>query len=261
MPTWNPNQYLKFDDERTRPCRDLIARIPLENPQRILDLGCGPGNSTQALAERWPHAELIGFDSSEPMIETARDKYPNQTWEVGDIATWNAQGKSYDLLFSNAAYQWVPDHAHVLPHLFKQVAPDGVLAFQVPANINAPAHELMRYVAASPAWCAHFPEQVREWHTHDLGFYYDTLVGLSNHLDLWTTTYYHILDGPGEIVEWYKGTGLRPFLEYLPTEADKESFLADYLSVIEQAFLRRPDGRVLFPFERLFVIATRKAWF
>ena len=258
MPTWNPDQYLKFNDERTRPCRDLVARIALDNPKRIIDLGCGPGNSTQVLAEKWSQAEVTGFDSSEQMIQSAGEKYPRQQWEVGDIRQWTAR-QPYDLVFSNAAYQWVPDHAVVMPRLLQQVVPGGFLAFQVPANINAPAHELMRSIAASPAWRSHFPETIREWYAHDLAFYFDALAKGTSHLDLWTTEYVHILESPEAIVEWYKGTGLRPFLDHLKEDADQKSFLADYLSVIEQAFPRRKDGRVLFPFKRLFVVARRKS--
>ena len=257
MPTWNPDQYLKFDDERTRPCRDLVARIRLNNPKRIIDLGCGPGNSTQVLVENWPEAEITGLDNSEPMIRGASEKYPGQKWEPGNIHKWSAK-QPYDLVFSNAAYQWVPDHAQVMPHLMQQVAPGGVFAFQVPANINAPAHELMRSVASSAAWKSRFPGKIREWYAHGLSFYYDTLAGQARHLDLWTTEYFHVLEGPEAIVEWYKGTGLRPFLDCLPDETDKQAFLADYLNVVEQAFPRNQDGRVLFPFQRLFVIATRK---
>jgi trans-aconitate 2-methyltransferase len=257
MPTWNPSQYLKFDDERTRPCRDLVARIQLKNPRRIIDLGCGPGNSTQVLAERWPDAQITGLDSSEQMIRNATEKYPHQNWALGDIPQWSAR-EPFDLVFSNAAYNWVPDHARVMPHLLQQVAPGGVFAFQVPANINAPAHELMRSTASSDKWRSHFPEKIREWYAHDLAFYYETLVDDSSHLDLWTTEYQHILNGPEAIVEWYKGTGLRPFLDHLADENARRSFLADYLKEIEKAFPRRKDGRVLFPFQRLFVIATRK---
>jgi trans-aconitate 2-methyltransferase len=257
MPTWNPSQYLKFDDERTRPCRDLVSRIRLENPSRIIDLGCGPGNSTQVLVENWPKAEVTGLDSSEQMIQSAKEKYPQQSWELGSIDTWTARAR-YDLVFSNAAYQWVPHHERVMPHLMRQVAPGGVFAFQVPANIEAPAHELMRTVAASPKWSSYFPHKVREWHAHGPAFYYDVLCDEASHLDIWTTEYQHILEGPEAIVEWYKGTGLRPFLDSLPDAVDKKKFLADYLKEIEQAFPRQKDGRVIFPFKRLFVIAIRK---
>jgi trans-aconitate 2-methyltransferase len=257
MPTWNPAQYLKFDDERTRPCRDLVARIRLPAPRRVIDLGCGPGNSTQVLAERWPDADVTGLDSSEEMLRRASEKYPHQKWELGEIDQWTPP-QPYDLVFSNAAYQWVPDHARVMPHLLQQVIPGGVLAFQVPANLDAPAHESMRRVAASPAWQPYFPEKIREWHAHQAAFYCDALAGASSHLDIWTTEYLHILEGPEAIVEWYKGTGLRPFLDRLSEETIREKFLADYLREIEIAFPRQSDGRVLFPFLRLFVIATRK---
>jgi len=257
MPSWNPNQYLKFDDERTRPCRDLVQRIGLEKPHRIVDLGCGPGNSTEVLAERWPEATLIGFDNSEQMILTAREKFPRSLWQVADITSW-AAGEPQDLVFSNAALQWVPDHKRVLPRLFQQVKPGGALAFQVPVNIQATAHRLMREVAATPAWRSHFPNNPREWFAHDTAFYYEVLASEAVRLDLWTTEYFHVLQSPDAIVEWYKGTGLRPFLDQLPDETEKNRFLADYRREIEKAFPRQNDGCVLFPFLRLFVIAYRR---
>jgi trans-aconitate 2-methyltransferase len=256
MPTWNSSQYLKFDDERTRPCRDLVASIKLDHPRQIIDLGCGPGNSTQILAERWPDAEVSGLDSSEEMIRSAGEKYPQQRWQIGDIQEWKAR-LPYDLVFSNAAFQWVPDHAQVLPHLLRQVTPGGILAFQVPAHIDAPAHELMRNLAASERWRSSFPDKIGEWYAHDAPFYYDVLSEGSVRLDIWTTEYLHILEGPEAIVEWYKGTGLRPFLDRLADADDRKNFLADYLAAVTKAFPRRQDGRVFFPFQRLFVIATR----
>lgn len=257
MQSWDSTQYLKFEAERTRPCRDLIAAIPLRAPARIIDLGCGPGNSTAALAARWPEASLTGIDSSSAMLDQARADYPQITWAEGDIATWAAD-TPFDLVFSNAALQWVPDHATLYPHLFAQVAPGGALAIQVPANIDATAHSLMRELAASPRWSPYFPAPVREWHAHPAEFYYDTLSPLTPHLDLWYTDYQHILAGPAAIAEWYRGTGLRPFLAPLPDDAARETFIADYIEGLTLRFPVRPDGRVLFPFRRLFVIALKE---
>jgi trans-aconitate 2-methyltransferase len=227
----------------------------LENPRTVIDLGCGPGNSTRVLAVRWPQAMLTGVDSSTEMIETARKSGEKIAWNVGDIATWRA-AKPVDLLFSNAALNWVPDHGQVLPRLFDQVAPGGAFAFQVPANIGAAAHAAMRELAAAPKWKAHFPDGVREWFVHEPAFYYDLLSAAAARVEIWTTDYFHVMSGPEAIVEWYRGTGLRPFLERLGPE-EQDRFCADYLEAITPVYPRRPDGRVLFPFHRLFVIAYR----
>jgi trans-aconitate 2-methyltransferase len=253
MPTWNAGQYLQFADERTRPCRDLINRIALEQPRHVVDLGCGPGNSTEVLFARWPEAEFTGLDNSPDMIAAARKAHPARDWVQGDIGSWTAAAPC-DLVFSNAALQWVSDHGAVFPRLAKQVAPGGALAVQVPANLHAPAHQLMRELAGSKVWQNHFPGQVRQWFVHEPAFYYDTLAPLVQRLDLWTTEYQHVMESPKAIVEWYKGSGLRPFLDLL-SPADQERFLVEYEALVKSAYPRRADGRVLFPFLRLFVIA------
>jgi trans-aconitate 2-methyltransferase len=255
MPTWNPAQYLKFGDERTQPCRDLVRRLRLENPRTIVDLGCGPGNSTQVLSARWPQAEITGVDSSEGMIETARKSSAKIAWSVGDIATWEPP-VPFDLVFSNAALQWVPNHARILPGLFSRVAAGGALAFQVPANLDAPAHEAMRGLAASSRWKTRFPHAVREWFVDEPAFYYDLLAPTAAQVEVWTTDYFHVMAGPEAIVEWYRGTGLRPYLDPL-APGEQEQFAAEYLEKIAPAYPRRADGRVLFPFHRLFVMAYR----
>jgi len=256
MPTWDSSQYLRFADERTRPCQDLVNRISLNAPKRIIDLGCGPGNSTSVLAGRWPEAEIEGLDSSPEMIAAAQKTYPRQRWSTGDIATWTAN-PPHDLVFSNAALQWVADHAAVYPHLFRQVAPGGALAIQVPINLNAPAHQLMRELAESATWRSHFPMKPREWYTHNPAFYYDALSPLAHRLDLWKTEYLHVLENTRAIVEWYKGTGLRPFLDAL-VPADQARFLTDYEALLTTAYPPHADGRVLFPFLRFFLIAYRR---
>lgn len=256
MPTWDSAQYLKFAGARTLPAVDLAAHIDLPAPRRIIDLGCGPGNSTAVLAARWPTAALTGLDSSPDMIAAARATVPGATWLTGDIATWTPSAP-FDLVFSNAALQWVPDHTRVVPSLLGSVAPGGAFAFQVPANLDAPAHRLMRELAASTAWRAHFRATVREWHVADAATYYDLLAPLAARVELWTTDYLHVLDGPAAIVDWYRGTGLRPWLDALDSENARNDFLANYLAAIIAAYPRRPDGRVLFPFRRLFVIAYR----
>ena len=260
MPNWDASQYLRFAEERTRPCRDLAAQIATPSPRQVIDLGCGPGNSTQVLAERWPNAELTGLDSSPEMIEAARLIRPSRKWVVGDIANWTArEERPYDVVFSNAALQWVPDHATLFPRLMAQLATGGSLAVQVPNNIDAPAHVIARRLAASDFWRRRFPVAgVREWHVHDSDFYYDLLAPHAARIDLWETEYLHIMPAADAIVEWYKGTGLRPFLEAISSAADRERFIAAYLDEIRAAYPPRADGHVLFPFRRLFLIAYRK---
>lgn len=258
MPGWDAEQYLKFTGERTRPAIDLAARIALEQPRSIIDLGCGPGNSTEILAARWPDAEITGLDCSPEMIETARAKHPDWRWMTGDIPQWaQEQGPSYDLVFSNAALQWVDDHSAIYPGLMQRVAAGGALAVQVPGNFDAPAHEIMREIEKSSAWRGRFREHVKEWHAHDPGFYYDAVAPHATRVDLWTTEYQHVMPSAEAIVEWYKGSGLRPFLQALETERDRAEFLEEYTERIRLEYPARANGMVLFPFKRIFVVGWR----
>lgn len=249
MPTWNPHQYLKFAEERSRPCRDLAARVDAATPRRIIDLGCGPGNSAEILSARWPQAAITGLDSSAAMIHAARAASPQFEWRIGDIAAWSAEDESFDVVFSNAALQWVGDHAVVFPQLLARVAAGGTLAVQVPGNYASPQHQLMREVAKR------FHLQVREWHTFDLDFYYDALTPHASRLDLWATEYLHVLPNVEAIVEWYKGTGMRPYLDALPSEAARDRFQIEYLESLRTVYAPQPDGAVLFPFRRIFIVA------
>jgi trans-aconitate 2-methyltransferase len=259
MPSWSAGQYLRFADERTQPCRDLVARIALPRVDHAIDLGCGPGNSTAILTQRWPDADIAGLDSSAEMIASARKSQPQRTWIVGEIAKWaDGAGEAFELVFSNAALQWVPDHAGLYPRLLGRTAKGGALAVQMPGNFDAPPHRLMRDLAESHSWGDKFPaDGVREWHVHDPEFYYDVLAPHAVRVDLWTTDYQHVLAGAEGIVEWYKGTGLRPFLDALGSAEDQERFCAEYLELIKSAYPPRSDGHVLFPFRRIFMIAYR----
>ena len=256
--SWNSAQYLRFAEERTRPCRDLALHVALASPARIVDLGCGPGNSTAVLAERWPGAEITGVDSAPDMLARARRDHPTSTWEEGDIASWSP-ARPFDLIFSNAALHWVPDHAALLPRLLGHLTEGGALAVQMPGNLDAPAHRLMREVAASPAWRDDFPAKVREWHVDEIPAYYDVLAAHAARLDLWVTEYVHVLESAAAVAEWYKGTGLRPFLDALPDAGRRDRFVADYTARLAEVFTPRPDGRVLFPFRRVFFVAYRSA--
>jgi len=259
LPAWDARQYLRFSDERTRPCRELAARVALPSPRQVIDLGCGPGNSTQVLAERWPAADLTGLDSSTEMIDTARQGSLKCRWQVMDIARWvETNLHPVDVIFSNAALQWLPDHAAIFPKLLQQVAPGGALAVQMPNNIDAPAHRIARELAASASWRDLFPAGgVRIWYVHDAEFYYDLLVPHEARLDFWETEYLQVMESAGQILDWYKGTGLRPYLAALSSPGDRDKFAADYLAAIRAAYPPRGDGRVLFPFRRLFLIAYR----
>ncbi|MGA8143453.1 MAG: trans-aconitate 2-methyltransferase [Candidatus Acidiferrales bacterium] len=260
MPTWSADQYLKFADERTQPCRDLAARIVRQAVRRVIDLGCGPGNSTAVLGARWPSAEIVGFDSSPGMIDSARQSQPTRKWIIGDIVEWAHQkgAEQFDVVFANASLQWIPDHAANFPRLLARVAPGGAFAAQLPGNHEGPTHQLMRDMAASPRWRRWFPTaKVREWQSSDLAYYYDVLAPHAARLDMWETAYLHIFSGAEDIVEWYKGSGMRPYLEAIDAEEDRKRFIAEYLDGIRELYPPRSNGRVLFPFRRLFMIAYR----
>jgi trans-aconitate 2-methyltransferase len=255
MPTWDAAQYLRFAGERTQPCCDLVARIPLE-PARVIDLGCGPGNSTAVLARRWPRAELIGLDSSPEMIARARIDYPQHTWLEGDLALWQSD-EPFDVVFSNAALQWLPDHRSLLPQLHAHVAPGGVLAVQMPANPDAAPHRALRELASSAEWRGHFRTAVREWSVQAPEFYYDILAPHATRLDLWATDYLHVLPSVEAIGEWYRGTGMRPYLDALADEELRGRFVREFVTAITPHYPLQADGRVIFPFRRLFILASR----
>ena len=242
MPDWDATQYLKFQDERTQPCRDLAARIAMDPPPAtIVDLGCGPGNSTEVIAARFPSAAITGLDSSPEMLATARKGHPGWNWVQSDIESWDG---SADLVFTNAALHWVPDHETLLPRLLQSTR---VLAVQMPANADAPTHRIASSLLPG----------VKAWRSHDAAFYYDVLAPHAARLDIWYTEYQHVMPNAEAIVEWYKGSGLRPYLESLPDESARRVFLSDYTSAVKSAYPARRDGKVILPFRRLFLVAHR----
>lgn len=256
MPQWDADVYLRFANERTQPVLDLLHRIRLENPRRIMDLGCGPGNSTAELRRHWPTSTVVGLDSSPEMIEKARQSFPQGVWQVGDAAKWQAD-RPFDLVFSNALLHWVPDHAQVCPHLFRQVAPGGALAAQVPAHYDSPLHHEILDVSRDPAW-NHRMAGAREALTKESpAFYYDLLQGEASRVDVWEAIYYHALAGPEAVLEWFRGTGLRPFLEALDSAENRCRFESLLLERYTTAYPRRAGGNILFPFRRLFFVAYR----
>ncbi len=253
-PGWDSRQYLKFERERTLPCRDLVARIEVEPPRLIADLGCGPGNSTAVLAERWPRAEITGIDNSPEMLKAARSSKTKAEWLLADIRDWNPE-RPFDLVFSNAALQWVPNQDKEIPRLLGLVGPKGAFAFQIPAG-EGEWTAALRKVAQSKAWSGRLGEKVLDLHTHQLDFYYAALASRSSRVDLWETSYVHILEDAESVVEWTKGTALRPVLQRLPAE-EGQSFVEDYTQAIREAYPPQRDGRILFPFLRRFVVAYR----
>ena len=253
---WSAKQYLKFENERTRPARDLLAQVPLDDPKRVVDLGCGPGNSTELLVERFPDAEVVGVDSSPDMLQQARERLERCAFVESDLSTW-APKQSTDLLFGNAVFQWVPDHPKVLARLLQALPAGGVLAVQMPDNTREPALMLMEKVAASGSWAGAIAQAAAaRRHLPPPGDYYDLLRPLCSHIDIWHTHYNHIIENHAGVVEWFKGSALRPFLAPLDA-ATRESFTARYIDEIRLAYPARSDGRVMLKLPRLFILAVR----
>lgn len=253
--SWSARQYSLFEQQRTRPVRDLVAAIPRESAQTAVDLGCGPGNSTEVLAERFPQARVTGLDSSTDMLGEARQRLPAVEFIQADIGDWKP-AQTYDVILANASLQWVPDHAQLYPRLVSLLNPGGVLAVQTPDNLDEPAHRLAREIAASPQWVDRIGD-VRHPDRHPAPYYFDLLRPHCAEVDVWRTTYHHPLaGGHPAVVEWFKGSALRPYLQRLD-QAAQQDFLDTYLHAISQAYPLLADGTVLLPFPRLFIVATR----
>jgi trans-aconitate 2-methyltransferase len=264
--SWSAKQYVVFEDERTRPVRDLLAALPMIEARLGIDLGCGPGNSTEALAARFPGAEVRGIDSSPDMIEAARRRLPEIRFTVEDIEAWAGEGSrseptrksgAFDVILANAVLQWMPDHAALLPSLIGRLAVGGALAVQMPDNLEEPAHRLMREVAASGPWAEKLAAASEARPAlAAAGWYYELLRPVCAKVDVWRTTYFHPLLGAGAIVEWFKGSGLRPFLEPLDDD-ERERYLEKYTAAIARAYPALSDRSVLLPFPRVFIVAIR----
>jgi trans-aconitate 2-methyltransferase len=255
--TWNPERYLAFGDHRTRPAVDLLARVALPAPARVADLGCGPGNSTALVAERWPDAEVTGVDNAAAMLARARASAVRAVWVESDIAEWTP-AERFDVIFSNAALQWLPDHATLLPRLFAHLAPGGVLALQMPRNFGSPSHVLLRAVADAGPWSAQLQPLLPREPVGPPARYYDLLAARAASLDIWESEYLQVLEGDDPVLSWTRGTALRPVQAALSAE-ELRAFEADYKERLRAAYPKRPDGRTLFPFRRLFIVACRSA--
>jgi trans-aconitate 2-methyltransferase len=255
--SWSAQQYVAFEDERTRPVRDLLAAVPTRNARSAVDLGCGPGNSTELLLGRYPDATVTGLDSSPDMIAAARKRLPALRFDIASITDWEDPGP-FDAILANAVLQWVPGHETLLPRLAGKLAPNGSLAIQMPDNLDEPAHRAMRDLAADGPWAGKLaPAAASRPNLPSAEWHYGLLKPHCSRVDVWRTTYYHVLaGGPDAVVEWFKGSGLRPFLAPLD-DGEKAAYLERYRAAVASAYKTLDDGAVLLPFPRLFIVATR----
>jgi trans-aconitate 2-methyltransferase len=254
MPSWDPSQYLKFADHRLRPALDLVAHIPGAAPATVWDLGCGAGNVTKLLKDRWPAARVAGVDSSREMLAQAA-AIDGISWIEGDVTRWSPRQPA-EVVFSNAALHWIDDHAHLFPHLIRQVVRGGVLAVQMPRNFEAPSHTLLYETAAHGPWAAELVPYLRTSPVAVPEVYYDLLMPHATRIDIWETEYLHVLQGENAVLEWTKGSAVRPLLDRIDA-SQQPDFLAAYAERLRSAYPKRSDGMTLFPFRRLFIVAQR----
>jgi trans-aconitate 2-methyltransferase len=254
---WDPTQYSRFGDDRLQPAIDLLARIEADEPATVYDLGAGTGNVTRLLRERWPGAHVTGVDRSPEMLAEARAAEPTIGWQLADLASWTPP-RPADVVYSNAALHWVDDHGRLFPALLGALAPGGTLAVQMPHNFSAPSHTLIADVARGGPWRAKLEPLLRSAPVADPASYYDLLAPLASSLNIWETEYLHVLTGADPVKEWVKGTWLRPLLDRLD-DAERPAFEQRYAQMLRAAYPPRADGRTLFPFRRLFIVATARS--
>jgi trans-aconitate 2-methyltransferase len=253
---WDPAQYLKFAGHRLRPAIDLLNRIDVTDPAEVCDLGAGAGNVTRLLRERWPDARITGVDESQEMLAQAAAGAPEIGWQRADLATWRPR-RPPDVIYSNAALHWVSDHDRLFPALFSTLAPGGVLAVQMPRNFSAPSHTAISEVVRSGPWRTKLEPLIRPAPVSDPAAYFNLLAPRAAAVDIWETEYLQVLEGDHPVREWIKGTWLRPLLDALD-EPERTRFEAAYADLTARAYPPRPDGRTLFPFRRLFVVAKAR---
>lgn len=255
---WNPRQYRAYASHRARPFFELLARVGADAPSYVADLGCGPGERTADLAARWPGAVIEGVDSSAQMIAEARRTATGSVWfTVGDLTEWTP-GRPVDVIFSNAALHWVPEHRRLLPAWVEALAPGGWLAFGMPGNFGSPSHTLLRELCESPRWRDRLGSVNRHNVVGEPQEYLDILNDLGCDADVWETTYLQVLPGEDPVLEWMKGTALRPAFDALTDEREREEFLAELTALLRKAYPARPYGTV-FPFRRIFAVARPRA--
>ena len=253
MPTWNPDQYLTFTDHRLRPALDLIGRMPRIDAATIWDLGCGAGNVTRYLANRWPGARIIGMDSSEEMLERARS-IQGIEWVRGEIESWDPGGRA-DIVFANAALHWVGGHDELFPRILSMIDPGGVLAVQMPRNFGEPSHSLLQELASSDEFSEDLGHLVSQPPVGEPSWYHELIDPLASDIDMWETIYQQVLDGPDPVANWTKGTAARPYLDALSPER-AGTFFTEYAAALAVAYPSGPSGTTLFPFRRMFMVAT-----
>lgn len=253
--SWDPRQYLKFGNERLRPAYDLLARVSAESPQSIVDLGCGTGTVTALLRARWPQAKITGIDNSREMLERAQTAAPDAAWELADLAQW-APASPPDLIVSNAALHWLDDHPKLFPRLMSYLAPDGMLAVQMPAQHVAPSHQIGFGLAESARWRGQLARLVRRRPILEPADYYSILRPHADSLDLWSTEYVQALTGENPVAEFTKGSFVGVWLSAL-SAADAEAFEREYRAAIAAAYPKDAEGVTLFPFRRFFLVAQR----
>ncbi|AGK95537.1 methyltransferase domain-containing protein [Clostridium pasteurianum] len=256
MADWNSVQYLKFENERTQPAIDLANRINIDNPKKVLDIGCGPGNSTQVLAQRFPNAYILGVDNSLNMIETAKKNYPKLYFMSCDVSKdLSMLDNDFDIIFSNACLQWIPNHNELLKNIIGLLKPDGILAIQIPMNYEEPIHKIIQEVSTSEKWKSEFPNP-RVFYNLTQSQYFDLLSEISSDFSMWETIYCHKLKSHNGIIEWYRGTGLRPYLNILSDEK-KKAFEEDIFKRVVKEYPTQKNGNIIFRFPRFFFIAVR----
>jgi trans-aconitate 2-methyltransferase len=254
--TWDPTQYLRYADQRERPFWDLVGRVPTADVHRAVDLGCGPGTTTVGLLDRWPGAGVVGLDSSPEMIgRAAALASARLNFELADLTRWEPEPASLDVIVSNATLQWVPGHLELFPRWLRALRPGGTLAFQVPGNFGAPSHTLLYDLAGSPAWRDRLAGVVERPGSPEPAEYLRRLLDLGVAADVWETTYHQTLTGADPVLEWVRGSALRPILEVLD-EAETAAFTATYGEALRAAYPADDTGRTVFPFRRIFVVAT-----
>lgn len=259
MNDWNSEQYLKFKAQRTQPAVDLAARLggsPSGSRSEIIDLGCGPGNSTRVLKNRFPNAHIVGADSSENMLEKARAENPDLEFIRLDLnEDMSRLNGKFDVVFSNACFQWLPNHRELLPRVFSLLKSGGALAVQIPMNYDEPVHKIIRRVSESSKWSDKFHEK-RIFGTLTIPEYHDVLSGLTDDFEMWQTVYCHRMPSIESIIEWYRATGLRPYLNAL-SEADGAEFTAEVSKELEKEYPKQKNGEIIFRFPRFFFIAKK----
>lgn len=256
MDSWNAKQYLMFKNERTQPAIDLCNRLYIDNPKKVLDIGCGPGNSTKILKDKFPNSYILGIDKSEDMINTAKNTYNYIDFKICDIEKdLSILNDDYDIVFSNACIQWLPNHKNVIKNLLNLLKPQGILAIQIPFNYNEPIHKIISEVSGNKKWTSSFPKK-RVLYNLTESEYYDILSDMASNFTLWETTYFHKLESHMAILEWYRGTGLRPYLNTLPADS-RDDFEKDIYKRIVEEYPKQKDGTILFKFPRLFFIAEK----